>query len=388
MFFLDLPYVSKFLQRTLYEKQIPIVKTESLCKLDLIEGLNIISEEESIEMIKNNKDMPLYCTSENSIGWIYKNLNFLRLSSKINLFKDKLIFREMIKSIYPEFYFKELRYDELGGARYEDFPQNFVLKPSVGFMSAGVHIISDKDEFKDAKESIKREFSEISDLYPEEVLSAKKFIIEELIYGDEYAVDVYFDLLGEPVILNIFKHIFFDNSDVGDRVYSTSKEIVKSNIEEFKKFLKSVGDLAKIRNFPLHVELRKDKFGNILPIEINPMRFGGWCTTADITYLAFGFNPYLYYYEQNKPNWSEIFDGVGDELYSIVVLDNSTGISTKKIDYFDYEKLLSKFKQPLELRKIDFHTYPVFGFLFVKTKKENIEELEYILGSDLREFTS
>ena len=388
MFFLDLPYVSKFLQRTLYEKQIPIVQTESLCKLDLMEGLNIVSEKESIEMIKNNKDMPLYCTSENSIGWMSKNLHFLTLPSKINLFKDKLIFRDMVKSMFPEFYFKELRYDDLGGARYEDFPQNFVLKPSVGFMSAGVHIILNKDEFEDAKKSIKKEFNEISGLYPKEVLSEKKFIIEELIYGDEYAVDVYFDLSGEPVILNIFKHIFFDNSDVGDRVYSTSKEIVKSNIEEFKKFLKSVGDLAKIRNFPLHVELRKDKFGNILPIEINPMRFGGWCTTADITYLAYGFNPYLYYYEQKKPNWSEIFDSVGDELYSIVVLDNSTGISTKKIECFDYEKLLSKFKQPLELRKIDFHTYPVFGFLFVETKKEDMKELEYILGSDLREFTS
>ncbi len=388
MFFLDLPYVSKFLQRTLYEKQIPIVQTESLCELDLMDGLNIVSEKESIEMIKNSKDMPLYCTSENSIGWISKNLHFLTLPSKINLFKDKLIFRDMIKSMFPEFYFKELRYDKLDSARYEDFPQNFVLKPSVGFMSAGVHIISNKDGFEDAKESIKREFSEISGLYPKEVLSTKKFIIEELICGDEYAVDVYFDLSGEPVILNIFKHIFFDDSDVGDRIYSTSKEIVKSNIEEFKKFLKNIGNLAKIKNTPLHVELRKDKFGNILPIEINPMRFGGWCTTADITYLAYGFNPYLYYYEQKKPNWSEIFDSVGDELYSIAVLDNSTGISTKKIECFDYEKLLSKFKKPLELRKIDFHTYPVFGFLFVETRKEDMKELEYILGSNLREFTS
>ena len=118
------------------------------------------------------------------------------------------------------------------------------------------------------------------------------------------------------------------------------------------------------------------------------MRFGGWCTTADITYLAYDFNPYLYYYRQKRPDWNKIFENFGDELYSIVVLDNSTGVSTKEIDFFDYEKLLSKFEKPLELRKIDFHTYPVFGFLFTRTSRKNVGELEYILGSNLREFTS
>ncbi|MCP3675252.1 MAG: ATP-grasp domain-containing protein [Gammaproteobacteria bacterium] len=32
-----------------------------------------------------------------------------------------------------------------------------------------------------------------------------------------------------------------------------------------------------------HDELRGDDKGTILPIEVNPMRFGGWCTSADIT---------------------------------------------------------------------------------------------------------
>ncbi len=147
-----------------------------------------------------------------------------------------------------------------------------------------------------------------------------------------------------------------------------------------------IGTLAKIKNFPLHVELRRNKDGVLLPIEINPMRFGGWCTTADLTYRAYGFNPYLYYYNQKKPDWEEILTDKKDELYSIVVLDNSTGISTNRIKSFDYEKLLSKFEEVLEFRMIDFHKYPVFGFLFTKTKKENIEELHYMLSSDLKEF--
>jgi hypothetical protein len=388
MFFLDMPYVSKFLQKSLKESFAPVVQTPASKKLDLIDGLNIISEEEAVNLVKKRENLPLYCTSENSIGWICKNLSFTALPEKINLFKDKLRFRNLIKPLFPEFYFKAIKYGEFDTVKYEEFPKEFIIKPAVGFMSAGVHLVSSKIEFQNAIKSIKKELKEIEGLYPEEVLSAKEFIVEEVIYGDEYAIDVYFDLSGEAVILTILKHMFFDEADVGDRVYSSSKSIIEENLEEFKEFLNKIGKLADIKNLPLHVELRKSDKGKLSFIELNPMRFGGWCTTADITHIAYGFNPYLYYYEQKRPDWSEILKDKGDELYSIVVLDNSTGVSTKDIKTFDYEKFLSKFKNPLELRKIDFSIYPVFGFLFVKTKQEDIKELEDILASDLREFIS
>ena len=41
--------------------------------------------------------------------------------------------------------------------------------------------------------------------------------------------------------------------------------------------------LAGLKNFPLHTEVRVNEKGEIIPIEVNPMRFGGWCTTADFT---------------------------------------------------------------------------------------------------------
>lgn len=134
------------------------------------------------------------------------------------------------------------------------------------------------------------------------------------------------------------------------------------------------------------MELRRQKNGNILPIEINPLRFGGWCTTADMTFLAWGFNPYLYYYQGQRPDWDEILKKRADKLFSIIVLDNSTGINAENILSFNYDRLLAGFEKPLELRKIEFTSYPVFGFLFVETRKENFQEIEYILNSDLREF--
>ncbi|RKX82624.1 MAG: ATP-grasp domain-containing protein, partial [Spirochaetes bacterium] len=74
------------------------------------------------------------------------------------------------------------------------------------------------------------------------------------------------------------------------------------------------------------------------------------------------------------------------KLYSIVVLDNSTGVAVSDIRGFDYEGLLARFRKPLELRRIDFREYPVFGFLFTETDEDNFTELKEILESDLSEF--
>ncbi len=96
---------------------------------------------------------------------------------------------------------------------------------------------------------------------------------------------------------------------------------------------------------------------------------------ADISFLAFGFNPYLYFFRQQRPNWVEALQGKEGKLFSIIVLNNSTGVEASEIASFDYDKLLAIFKTPLELRKINYSKYPLFGFLFTKTSKDDIAEL-------------
>jgi hypothetical protein len=223
--------------------------------------------------------------------------------------------------------------------------------------------------------------------YPEVVLNTSSFIIEQCIEGDEYAFDAYFNASGEPVVLSILKHTFASETDVSDRVYTTSKEIIEENLADFADFAGKIGDLAQLRNFPVHIEVRREN-GVLLPIEVNPMRFGGWCTTADISHLAYGFNPYLCYFLQQKPNWDEALKGKEGKLYSLVVLDNSTGINVNDITAFNFEKLLSNFEKPMELRKIDYKEHSVFGFLFTETQEDNFIELKRILDSNLTEFIS
>ena len=388
MFFVDKPYVSDFFKMTVRDNAIPVVGTDIAKKLGLYSGTKVISEDRAIEMARELDNLTIYTTSENSIGWISKHLAFINLPEKIALFKDKLKFRELIKSIFPNFYFKKVRLEDLKKVQFNEMPLPFIIKPTVGFMSMGVYKVSNLEEWTNTIDSIIAEIDQIKDLYPAEVLDTSSFIIEQCINGEEFAVDAYYNSIGEPVILNILKHTFSSDTDVSDRVYISSKEIIESNLEEFTDFVGKIGNLAGVKNFPVHIELRRDNDGALLPIEVNPMRFGGWCTTADISFLAYGFNPYLYYYSQKKPNWSEVLKGKEGKLFSIIVLDNSTGIEVNEITLFNYEKLLSNFEKPIELRKIDYKKYPVFGFLFAETREDNFIELKNILDSDLNEFIS
>ncbi len=388
MFFVDKPYLSDFFKNTLKENAIPVVATESAQTLGLPPGTHLISEEEAIEMARSNADLAIYTTSENAIGWIARHLPFSSLPEKIELFKDKSKFRTLIKPLFPDFYFREVRAEELQNLFFNDIPLPFIIKPTVGFFSMGVYKVTSHQGWLEVVEAIQIEMEQIKDLYPTEVLDAGSFIIEQCIDGEEFAVDAYYDATGEPVIVGIHKHAFSSENDVSDRVYLSSKEIIANNLEDFTAFARELGRLAGVKNFPVHIELRRETDGRLLPIEVNPMRFGGWCSTADMTSLAYGFNPYLCYYTQTKPDWPEILKGKDDKLYSIVVLDNSSGVSGEKITSFDYQKLLADFEKPLELRKIDYKTYPVFAFLFTETRKDNFAELEHILDSDLREYVS
>ena len=388
MFFVDKPYVSEFFKMTVRDNAIPVVGTDIAKKLGLYSGTKVISEDRAIEIARESDNPTIYTTSENSIGWISKHLAFSNLPEKIELFKDKLKFRELTKSIFPNFYFKEVLAENLKKIQFNEIPLPFIIKPTVGFFSMGVYKVSSSVEWVNTIDSIITEIDQIKDLYPKEVLDTSSFIIEQCINGEEFAVDAYYNSTGEPVILSILKHTFSSDNDVSDRIYISSKETIENNLEEFTDFLKKIGNLSQVKTFPVHLELRRDNDGTLLPIEVNPMRFGGWCTTADISLLDYGFNPYLYYYLQKKPNWSEILKGKEGKLFSIIVLDNSTGIDVDKITSFNYEKLLSKFEKPIELRKIDYKKHSVFGFLFTETREDNFIELKNILDSDLNEFIS
>ncbi|MFP8489644.1 ATP-grasp domain-containing protein [Gracilimonas sp. Q87] len=386
MILLDKPYVSNFLKHTIQENGYPALALSPKEALNLNESIDLIDNEEAISIVKGNGYPMFYTNSENSIDWIEKNLHQTKLPGIIDLFKDKVRFRRFLKEFYPDYFFEEISIDDLLTVDASGYPFPVVLKPKVGFFSVGVHKINSVKEWNEKVRKVEAEIEKVNTLYPASVLNAGSFIAEQYVEGDEYAFDAYFNSNGEPVILNIFKHFFSNEDDVGDRVYLSSGEIINEKLKPFTEFLAQLGSSADLKNFPLHAEVRITKDGTLFPIEINPMRFGGWCTTADSTYFSYGFNPIEYFFNQQKPDWKTILSGRENKLYSIILLDNTTGYEPEDIRSFDYDKLLQNFEHPLELRKMNVAVYHMFGFLFCETERSNFKEIEDILRSDLTEF--
>jgi len=386
MILIGKPYVSDFLIETIKKNNFQLVATTEAKELISDESLNWISEEKAKEIVLNNPNHLIYSNSENTISWVEANLSETKRPEQIKHFKNKIAFRELLKDVYPNYFFKGIKFEDLDTISIHDLPFPFIIKPAIGFFSLGVHKVDEPSEWNEVLTKIKTDIEHIKGFYPTEVLNTNNFIIEECIEGEEYAIDCYYNNEGEAVILNMMHHIFSSGKDVSDRVYSTSKEIITSNLETVQNLVNIIGEKTGLKNFPIHIEVRIDNNGTIIPIEVNPMRFGGWCTTGDVAYYAFGINSYEYFLYDKKPNWDAIFKQKEDKKYSLILLDNNSGIKDSEIASFDYDKLLSDFENPLLLRKITIGEYPIFGFVFTETSKGNEAELKSILTSNLRKY--
>ncbi|WP_411679548.1 ATP-grasp domain-containing protein [Clostridium thailandense] len=279
MIILDKPYVSTFLLETARDMGIPVLDHSTVKELTPLEGLKTVNENEFMNIAKTKSPLLLYCNSENAFQWINENLKHTKIPSSIEIFKNKVTFRKLVKKIYPNFLFKEVSYEQLSKFDATKIKKPFIIKPAIGFFSMGVHKLNEDNEWESIVDLIQDEMNKVKGLYPPEVMNSSKFIIEEYIEGSEYAIDAYYDSNGDPVILNILEHPFSSNGDVSDRIYFTSKKIIKKYLVEFSNVLISIGKVTGISNFPVHMEVRVDKMENIIPIEVNPMRFSGWCTT-------------------------------------------------------------------------------------------------------------
>ena len=386
MILLEGPYASDFLKQTISDYRIPMLENPFSQEVVGQAEHVVLSADEVVRRMKQNPEQLIYTNSENSIHWIEKNLSFTPFPEKISLFKNKIRFRELLQSRYPDYFFQGIPFRDLEKTDPSGFSFPFIIKPAVGFFSMGVYRVGKPEEWADVVSRIKDQVDQVQQLYPKEVFDATEFIAEAVIEGTEYAIDCYYDVNGKPVILNIMKHLFSSDMDMSDRVYITSKEVVASNLEPMGQFLEEMGNAADVRNFAAHVEVRMDSSGNIIPIEVNPMRFGGWCTTPDLAWYAFGMNIYDFFLSRKKPDWNRILAAKNDDIYSVVVLDNSTGTAGRNIDSFDYDGVWKSFAQPLEMRRVDYKRYPLFGFLFAQTQPDQTDELIRILKSDLSEY--
>jgi hypothetical protein len=107
---------------------------------------------------------------------------------------------------------------------------------------------------------------------------------------------------------------------------------------------------------------------------------------ADLTFHAWGFNPYVYYLEGKTPDWKTILAERENQAVGVLVADVAADMDCASITSVDYEAFTDRFSDPLELRRIDVREYPVFAFLFARVPEDDLSEFRALLHSDLKEF--
>ncbi len=387
MFLIDAPFVSNYLKQTLARFNIPVIKTAYAEQALQGYAVKFISEVDAVQAYKQNPQRQFYTNSENALDWILQNFPTSELASTVTSVKDKVRFREVLTELHPEYFYLGYPYPDLQKIDPKDLPFPVILKPSVGFFSLGVQRIEGRDQWVDALSNLDALISTYTGIYPSGVLDNSVFVVEAVISGEEFAVDCYFDEQGQVIILNMMKHLFASGDDVNDRVYITSSSIMEQYLASVQNYLNKLGLLFKLKNFQAHIEIRIDH-GEMAAIEINPLRFGGWCSTADLAQYAWKMNLYEALIKGFKPDWDQLIKRDPDGVYALVVLNNSTGVPGDEITSFNYDALLRSVQEPLELRKMEFSKYPLFGFLMCKVQEGDLSELERLLHSDLKEFLS
>lgn len=385
MFILEEPYVSDLLASTVAASGAPVLDTPKAREALAGRGVTLLSDDAFATAYRATPGARLYSNSENAIGWIAEHLADTPLPAQIELFKDKAAFRRLVADLFPGYGFADLRLSELRAFDPESLRLPFVIKPAVGFFSMGVHVVDSAEAWPGVVETIEREVASFASIYPDRVLGLDRFIAEEVIEGEEFAVDAYFDAEGRVTIVNIYGHLFASADDVSDRVYYTSVELIERYREPFAEFLGEVGRRAGLAGFPMHAELRVDEAGTVAPIEINPMRFGGWCAT-DLAHFAYGVNPYTTYLSGSAPDWDAIAQARRGTLTALVVADLPSSVELSRIESVDYDAFAANFSRVLELRPTDYTRYPVFAFTFVEVPASDLTDLHAVLGADLTRY--
>ncbi len=376
MFFLDEPYVSDFLIETIRKNNYPVLDNPILKE----KNLNTVTTDKIYSsFIETNH---VYSNSENSIDIIKTYLKDTKIPYYIDLFKDKVSFREILSKLYPDFYFRKVSYNELINLDKNSISYPVVIKPAVGFLSFGVYSVYNSSEFEGAIKAIVQSIEKTKGMFPESVLNCDNFIIEKYIEGIEYALDVYYDENSNPVILNLFYHPFLNKYDVSDRMYVSSPSIIMKYKDKLSPLLNGISKLICPKNFPMHIELRING-DEIVPIEINPLRFAGWCTT-DLAYFAYNINIYEYFMENKKPDW-EYINSTNKGVYAFVMGEVPLDIEKSDIMSFDIESFKKDTKSEiLDVREFDYRIKPMFCVLFIKA--DSYENIKHILNLDMRKY--
>lgn len=385
MIILEDPYVSPELATFAADRQEPVLDTPAARQAGLDYGLhlNLVSSRDFGRLCCQGQR--LYSNSENSLDWLYSRSGNAGLVRATELLKNKLLFRQRLAPLFPDFHFRELTLRDVMETHFDSLPGPCVLKPAVGFFSLGVYSIENAQQWRAARDDIAAGAVRWRKEYPAAVLDNQVWLLESLIQGTEYAVDVYFNSRGEAVICNILQHDFASSEDVSDRLYYTSADIIRRMAGPLEAWFDQLNERLGLRDYPVHVELRRDADGHMVPIEFNPLRFAGLGGT-DVAFYGVGLRTYEAFLEDTPVDLAALYAAHPGKAYSMSLLNPAPEADLARP--FDGAALCERFSHVLAYHGFDPVTVGFYGFLFLETDAEGTgaDERDWLLRSDLMEF--
>ncbi|MDP8269340.1 MAG: ATP-grasp domain-containing protein [Candidatus Tenebribacter davisii] len=343
--------------------------------------VKIISEDDlSNSLITLKTGDKIYAPTESALEVILDRSNNTVFINAVEMLKDKFKFRQMMSDMYPDFYYRMVSLDELGSIDL-DREKKYIVKPVKGFFGTAVKELNKNTDITKIVKEIRSELDENTKYFSESVLSKNDLIIEQFVEGEEYAIDMYFNEDGKPEILNIYHHPLPEKNEYFHVLYYTNKEIFAKFYDELETIFINLNRYLNITNFPIHAEFKLED-EKLIPIEMNPLRYGGF-GLADLTYYAFGFNPFNAFFSNIKPDWQQIWAKRNEYNFGWVLGYNGTDIDVN-VHTPDDEAYLHYLGDTMHYVEIDHKTNPVFSIAYVKDQCS--KSLKRFLKTEFNDF--
>ena len=319
-------------------------------------------------------------TSENVLDSVLSRLDDPERRRLIDALKNKDRCRELMAARYPDFFYRRLPLADLPGLT---LPGNgrFVVKPNRGYFATAIKIVTGDSDLTAIRREIEEEVHRNAAVFADTVLSDADVIVEEFIEGEEYAVDMFFDAAGEPVIVNIYHHPIPENPDYLHALYYTSKPVFDRLLGPLTDWFRDFNTALGAKGFPIHGEFKLGDKG-LVPIELNPLRYGG-DGLVDLAYHAFGLNPYVAFVTDQAPDWGAIWRGREDKIYTWMMgyVGTEVDVASHRPNMGEFQSLFSNI---LSDTLLNYEAH--LGFSVVYSEETDIDTVNRLVNTDFKQF--
>lgn len=350
----------------------PASESGTLETLPHTNGLKVLDKEQLREQtdLRFGKNDKVCLTTESIIEDVLNRLDDENRRNAVLMLKDKFAFRELLTSIYPDFYFKQCALEDLPNEKLAG-DSKYVVKPVKGCFGTGVRVIDGDVDMQELIVEIQAELDKNAAVLSTDVLTPDEFLIESYIEGEEYAVDMFYDSRGNPVITNVYHHPMPENLAYLHMLYYSSREAFEKVYEPAKQFFIKLNEKLNVTNLPIHSEFRLQD-GKLTPIELNSFRFGGM-GLGNLGYHALGINSYQHFVEDSEPDWESVWRN-RENIFGFFIAYNGANADLEQTQP-DWERLRDQFSRIILETPFEYQKQLAFGILYIEEKPENISSL-------------